>query len=282
MSRSDVVVAGTHSGYICGIDCRMQQEAFCVKAPREHGPMTSIIVGDEHGRESWVVSATMTGHITLWDLRFRMPIHTWKLNEPVNKLSLNGPDPVVLVATSEVQRWSLETLKQVAAYRPSTAETMSGSAPLSGGEADGKYKGVAQGVPGSGDRRKNCIRALCGSRDATWFLTGGTDRMIRCWDSDSLHRSHAISGPEHGRMSFRYTSSSEGDVSVVSEEAYGQPAHTGRSFLTVPRQHRDCVTALALIRPVPGFCNVPLLVSASRDGCVKLWQSASTKVPDSR
>eukprot|EP01061_Rhynchopus_euleeides_P016067 TRINITY_DN27237_c0_g1_i1.p1 TRINITY_DN27237_c0_g1~~TRINITY_DN27237_c0_g1_i1.p1 ORF type:complete len:1311 (+),score=487.29 TRINITY_DN27237_c0_g1_i1:184-4116(+) len=277
MSRSDVVVAGTHSGYVCGVDCRMQSEAFCMQAAREHGPITSIAVGDECGRECWVVSATMSGYITLWDLRFRMPIKTWKLNEPVNKLALNGPDPVVLVATSEVQRWSLKTLKQVAAFRPSTAKAPQGTVPSSPDEG-GRYGHAVKSVPACTNERPNTIRALCGTRDSNWFVTGGTDRIIRCWEGDQPTKSQAISYPE--RRSFRYSVSAEKDVSVTTEECINRTSQSHRNFLTVPKQHKDCVTALALLRPMPGFCNIPLLVSASRDGCVKLWQSSSMKPPD--
>ena len=273
MSRSDVVVAGTHGGYVSGVDCRMPNEAFCMQAPREHGPLTSIAVGDECGRECWVVSATMSGHITLWDLRFKMAIKTWNVNEPVNKLSLNGPEPVVLVATSEVQRLSLKTGRKVTVYRPSSATPQEAATSQEGS----RYGDVVRNVPACSAERPNSIRALCGSRDATWFVTGGTDRIIRSWESDNPQKSQVISGPDLGRRPYRYTTSMEKDVTVVREEVSGQPTQAHRGFLSVAKQHKDCVTALALLRPIPNFCNVPLLVSASRDGCVKLWQSASNK-----
>eukprot|EP01064_Diplonema_japonicum_P023495 TRINITY_DN33935_c0_g1_i1.p1 TRINITY_DN33935_c0_g1~~TRINITY_DN33935_c0_g1_i1.p1 ORF type:complete len:1294 (+),score=285.07 TRINITY_DN33935_c0_g1_i1:60-3941(+) len=271
MNKNDVVAAGTHCGYICGVDCRMQSEAFCLKAAREHGPITSIVVGDEHGRESWVVSATINGHVTLWDLRFGMAIRTWQLNEPIHKLSLNGPDPVVLIGTSEVQRWSLESLRQVASYKTSNTE------PLPGATAEG-YSGVVDAVSA---HKGHSIRAICGSRDATWFTTGGTDRKIRYWDSENIGKSYVVSGMDPGQPPYKYTSSTVSEVNVVKEESQGEGTIPAQHGLRTPQhQHKDCVTALSMLRPSQGFCSLPVLISASRDGCVKLWQSASSKPPE--
>ncbi|KAJ9451187.1 putative serine/threonine-protein kinase VPS15 [Diplonema papillatum] len=272
-ATSDTVVAGTHNGFICGVDCRMHNEAFCIKAEKEHGPITSIVVGDEQGRESWVVSATMTGHVTLWDLRFQIPIRTWQVNEPVYKLSLNGPDPVVLVGTSTVQRWSLENLRRVAVYIPSTHEP--------GTPAKETRNAYADVVGSIGQTHDNSIRALCGSREATWFATGGTDRKIRYWDSESVTKSYVVSGTDPGQPPYKYSSSTANETMEVREEKMGEGAsQVHRGLRPPPQQHKDCVTALSLLRPVPGFCHVPIMVSASRDGCVKLWQSACTKPQD--
>eukprot|EP01059_Diplonema_ambulator_P008056 TRINITY_DN17585_c0_g1_i2.p1 TRINITY_DN17585_c0_g1~~TRINITY_DN17585_c0_g1_i2.p1 ORF type:complete len:1289 (+),score=395.63 TRINITY_DN17585_c0_g1_i2:125-3868(+) len=273
MNKNDVVAAGTHCGYICGVDCRMQSEAFCLKAAREHGPITSIVVGDEHGRESWVVSSTMNGYVTLWDLRFGMAIRTWQLNEPIHKLSLNGPDPVVLIGTSEVQRWSLESLRQVASYKTSNSEPLPG-----GGAQPHGYSGVVDAVSAP---KGHSIRAICGSRDATWFTTGGSDRKIRYWDSENVSKSYVVSGLDPGQPSFKYSMSTVNEVCVVKEESQGEGTQPSQHGLrTPPHQHKDCVTALNMLRPSQGFCSLPVLISASRDGCVKLWQSASSKPPE--
>eukprot|EP01060_Flectonema_neradi_P040013 TRINITY_DN899_c5_g1_i1.p1 TRINITY_DN899_c5_g1~~TRINITY_DN899_c5_g1_i1.p1 ORF type:complete len:1326 (+),score=274.03 TRINITY_DN899_c5_g1_i1:61-3978(+) len=276
LNSNDTVIAGTHRGFICGVDPRMKTEAFTMRANQEHGPISSLVVGDENGSESWVVSSTLNGHITLWDLRFRLAVRTWNLGEPVYKLALNGPEPVILIATSEIQRWSLEHLRQVASYRTCgherrrLEERVTDTTPLES-VASTSYV----------DTKGDSIRTICGRRDATWFATGGTDKMVRYWDTNDVTKSFVVSGLEPGQPPMKYTSSSVNEITEVREIPGGDTVPTSQPGLRpVPSQHKDAVTAMSLLPPIQGSCTVPILISASRDGCVKLWQSTSTKTPD--
>ena len=50
-----------------------------------------------------MVAATLRGYVTLWDLRFRIPVYTWQYpqeNPAVYALSLCGAAPTVLMATN--------------------------------------------------------------------------------------------------------------------------------------------------------------------------------------
>ena len=274
LNSNDTVIAGTHRGFISGVDTRMKTEAFTMRANQEHGPISSLVVGDENGSESWVVSSTLNGYITLWDLRFRLAVRTWNLGEPVYKLALNGPEPVILIATSEIQRWSLEHLRHVASYRTAGHErkpsVLTDLNPLES-VASTSYV----------EKRGNSIRTICGRRDATWFATGGTDRKVRYWDTGDITKSFVVSRLEPGQPPMKYTSSTVNEITEVREIPGGETTPVNQPGLRpVPSQHKDAVTSMTLLPPIQGSCSVPILISASRDGCVKLWQSTSTKAPD--
>eukprot|EP01062_Namystynia_karyoxenos_P078256 TRINITY_DN8034_c0_g2_i1.p1 TRINITY_DN8034_c0_g2~~TRINITY_DN8034_c0_g2_i1.p1 ORF type:complete len:1350 (+),score=467.78 TRINITY_DN8034_c0_g2_i1:135-4184(+) len=286
---SDVIVAATHGGFLCAADGRAHREVFSVRAERAHGPMTGLVVGDEHGRGSWVVTTTSRGFVSLWDLRFRMPVRTWDIGEPANVVAVNGGDPVVLIGASQIQRWSLEKLSLVATYRPSSCTGPPAAALPRGGEHHlTRVAGQLSECGGAGGAapQRHSIRAICGSREASWFITGGTDRCIRYWDAEKPRAgSYVVSGLRPGEPPLRYeVSTAAGQVSQIVEVADAgshaagrpDPAAGGlRAASQAHQQHKDAVTALALLRPSRDLSAQPLLVSASRDGCVKMWQNAS-------
>lgn len=127
INLTPLLMVGNQSGMIVGIDPRIRREAFRWKSREsvQQGPITAIC-----GEESWMVSGTRRGFITLWDLRFQISVFTNRIshtrinrigvyNEPTNNSAHGSASPSIYVAagTRDVKLWNLESGKVSAVYR---------------------------------------------------------------------------------------------------------------------------------------------------------------------
>jgi hypothetical protein len=116
------------------------------------------------------------------------------------------------------------------------------------------------------------------------LICAGSDKCIRYVHGQEAARSYIICGPLQQHSSgaagpdVRYSHHMEGSCGVIAEEiaqARPQRSNTGgqlseqRAYRRLLAQsHRDCINALAIASLPSG----PVLVSASRDGCIKAWR----------
>jgi phosphoinositide-3-kinase, regulatory subunit 4 len=106
----------------CGIhiwDIRSNADAWKFRLAPEEGYITSLVVGP---CGNWFVSGSSRGVLTLWDLRFLVPVNSWNYSAvcPVEKMCLfvpqtnsvtfSGGRPLVYVAAglNEVSLWNAE------------------------------------------------------------------------------------------------------------------------------------------------------------------------------
>lgn len=106
----------------CGIhiwDIRSNTDAWKFRLAPEEGYVTSLVVGP---CGNWFVSGSSRGVLTLWDLRFLVPVNSWNYSAvcPVEKMclfvpqtnsvTLSGGRPLVYVAAglNEVSLWNAE------------------------------------------------------------------------------------------------------------------------------------------------------------------------------
>ncbi|CAK7337394.1 unnamed protein product [Dovyalis caffra] len=205
----------------CGIhlwDIRANSTAWTLKAVPEEGYVSSLVTGP---CGNWLVSGSSRGVLTLWDLRFLIPVNSWKYSHvcPVEKMCLFVPPPNVTVTSTarpllyvaagcnEVSLWNAETgschqILRVANYdndaemsdtpwalaRPSTKANFK---PDMRRNANLKYRVEELNEP---PPRFPGIRAMLPLPGGD-LLTGGTDLRIRRWDHCSPDRSYCISGP---------------------------------------------------------------------------------------
>ena len=106
----------------CGIhlwDTRTNSNAWNVKVSPEEGYVSSLVASP---CGNWFVSGSSRGMLTLWDLRFCLPVNSWQypLECPIEKMCLFLPPsntaittaarPLVYVAAgcNEVSLWNAE------------------------------------------------------------------------------------------------------------------------------------------------------------------------------
>nr|KYP61385.1 Serine/threonine-protein kinase ppk19 [Cajanus cajan] len=286
----------------CGIhlwDTRSDSNTWTLKATPEEGYASSLASGP---CGNWFVSGSSRGVITLWDLRFLIPVNSWKssLACPIEKMCLFLPPsnasvssaarPLVYVAAgcNEVSLWNAENGSCHQVLRMANYESDAEMSDLPWALARPSSKPTSQS-----DLRRNVNRKygvdelneppprLPGIRSLLPLpggdlLTGGTDLKIRRWDHYSPDRSYCICGPNLkgvGNDDFYETKSSFG-VQVV-QETKRRPLTikpTTKALLAAAATdsagcHRDSVVSLASIK-----LNQRLLLSSGRDGAIKVWK----------
>ncbi|XP_051113860.1 serine/threonine-protein kinase VPS15-like isoform X2 [Andrographis paniculata] len=294
-NTSKIILFSTQN---CGIhlwDTRTSSNGWNSKVSPGEGYISSL-VADPCG--NWFVSGSSRGVLTLWDLRFCIPVNSWKysLACPVKKMCLFVPPPGTPLSTTsrplvyvaagfnEVSLWDAENgcCHQVlrATNNESDSENGNSSSPWALARSSGKgnaksdtkrsilnsmYRIDELNEPSS---RIPGIRALLPLPGGD-LLTGGTDLKIRRWDHCSPERSYCVCGPSVKGDDFYETKSSSG-VQVVQECKRLSPRLTRKEILTAAAAggcHCDTVLSLASVK-----LNQRLLVSSSRDGAVKVWK----------
>ncbi|KAF5748532.1 serine/threonine-protein kinase vps15 isoform X1 [Tripterygium wilfordii] len=286
----------------CGIhlwDVRANSDAWTLKSVPEEGFVSSLVAGP---CGNWFVSGSSRGVLTLWDLRFLVPVNSWQYSIvcPIEKMCLFAPPPHASLATTtrplvyvaagcnEVSLWNAENgschqVLKVANYDadPGLSDmpgALSWPSKANNSRADlrqnlnPKYRvnelnELPPRLPG--------IRSLLPLPGGD-LLTGGTDLRIRRWDHCSPDRSYCMCGPNLkgvGNDDFYETRSSFG-VQVVQETKRRPLATklTGKAVLAAAATdpagcHRDSILSLASLK-----LNQRLLISSCRDGAIKVWK----------
>ncbi|XP_022255692.1 phosphoinositide 3-kinase regulatory subunit 4-like [Limulus polyphemus] len=221
------------------------------------GLITSYCV-DPHN--CWLVVGTSSGNLVCWDLRFQLPITT--VTHPtgarVRRLLLHPQQQSsVLCAVrgnNEVSLWDLETgARQLTLWA-------SNAPPLSQTQATnhamfGMY--------------------LSPMESGSFLLTAGSDMRIRYWDLNYPADSYIVAGAANDPLSPTVVSyrSRLVDGTEVIQEMYTRPRTSStddpprRCPEMPPAGHHDCISDLGIFQTSQCF-----LVSAARDGVVKLWK----------
>ncbi|KAJ6829294.1 phosphoinositide 3-kinase regulatory subunit 4 isoform X2 [Iris pallida] len=300
-SDSCISQAVLYSTLRCGIhlwDTRAASATWNFKTLSEEGHISSLVMGH---CGNWFISGSSRGVLTLWDLRFLLPVNSWHYSTvcPVERMCLLMPSsssipvtakPLVYVAAgcNEVSLWNAEngTCHQVLRTISSgtgaelsnfsNALTRASSKPnfkLDGKHnTNTKYRTNELNEPGP---RLPGIRSLLPLPGGD-LLTGGTDLKIRYWDHNSPTRSFSICGPSTkgiGNDEYYDMRSSNG-VQVVQEmnkrpkaPMLNQKALLAMAATDTTGCHRDSVLSLASVK-----LNQRLLISSSRDGAIKVWK----------
>ncbi|CAI0425618.1 unnamed protein product [Linum tenue] len=98
-SDGQMVMYSTRNYGIHLWDVRGNSNAWSLKAGPEEGYVSSLVTGP---CGNWFVSGSSRGVLTLWDLRFLVPVNSWhySLACPVEKMSLFIPSPNVSVSST--------------------------------------------------------------------------------------------------------------------------------------------------------------------------------------
>ncbi|XP_024979474.1 serine/threonine-protein kinase VPS15-like isoform X1 [Cynara cardunculus var. scolymus] len=286
----------------CGIhlsDMRENSNSWNTKVIPEEGYISALVASP---CGNWFVSGSSRGVLTLWDLRFGIPVYSWQYSGacPIEKMCLFVPPqstslsitvrPLVYAAAgcNEVSLWNAEngSCHQVlrlansdsdaeiselprALARPPSKTNSKGDARRS---ANFKYRVDELNEP---PPRSPGIRSLLPLPGGD-LLTGGSDLKIRRWDHYSPEKSYCICGPSMkgvGNDDLYETKSSFG-VQIVQETRRRPLATrlTGKAVLAAAATdsggcHRDSILSLASVK-----LNQRLLISSSRDGTLKVWK----------
>jgi len=300
-----LVVFAQQNGALQGWDVRSRAACWSIPGvpPWLGVPSSMALAGDSRA----MIVGTWGGGLLLHDLRFLAPWKQWRVSSGAAVLSLRsanfGPSPGVFaalgsdsneVALFDVTRGSCLTLfltepvsdrqKDAAVNVPTLLEAQtSGSDAVAPEQLQNNVVGARRGA--------GCVRCLWlpPRGGQTFLLAGGTDRKVRHWSLDPEHHiadSYVVTPQDTSSTSDRsrerptYSSNHLGDVFVVQEQSRAPVAPVaskatglnstefdhGRGRGTNPN-HRDAILDMCSIS-----LQQEILVTAGRDGLVKLWK----------
>ncbi|KAK9090955.1 hypothetical protein Sjap_024132 [Stephania japonica] len=280
-------------------DTRTSSTTWTLKATPEEGYISSLVTGS---CGNWFASGSSRGVLTLWDMRFLVPVNSWKFSNvcPVEKMSLFIPPPnispsatarplvYVAAGSNEVSLWNAEngSCHQVLRQASNANENEMSDLPWALARSSAKSSSK-QDVRRSVNSKYRVdelneppphlpgVRSLL-SLPGGDLLTGGTDLKIRHWDHFSPDRSYCICGPSMKGTGndVVYEARSCCGVQVV-QEAYRRPPATKmmpKTLLAAAATdsagcHCDAILSLASVK-----LSQRILISSSRDGSIKVWK----------
>ncbi|KAI4380720.1 hypothetical protein MLD38_006881 [Melastoma candidum] len=298
-NSGQMVMYSSQNGGIHLWDVRNSENAWSLENKAEEGYVSSIVAGS---CGNWFVSGSSRGVLTLWDLRFLIPVNSWQYSSvcPIETMCLFVP-PVnaspsiaarhlvyVAAGANEISLWNVENSS---CHQVMRAASLDGDAESSDvpwalmkpsskvnsridlrRNVDPKYRVEELNEPPPRLPGSRALLPLPGGD----LLTGGTDLKIRRWDHVSPDRTYCMCGPTIKGIANDefYEARSLFGVQVV-QETRRRPLTTkltAKSILAAAAAdsagcHRDSILSLASVK-----LNQRLLISSSRDGAIKVWK----------
>ncbi|KAH8939348.1 hypothetical protein BDL97_15G033100 [Sphagnum fallax] len=215
-------------------DLRTQTDVWTLRAKPAQGFISTTALDPAC---NWLVSGTSRGMLTLWDLRFQVPVNTWQhpaccpvesicvLIPGTGTVPLASAHPFVYVAAgrNEVALWNAEdgTCHQVLrlASETDTGDVNSIPAALSQPSSSSQYvrpgmildSSLNGGLKVTDYRieelnepppRLPGVRALLPLSGGAGLLTGGSDCCIHMWDHSRPEHSYSVCGPATKNSTF--------------------------------------------------------------------------------
>jgi phosphoinositide-3-kinase, regulatory subunit 4 len=294
---SSVLTYGTQKGVVHAWDLRCGEEPFRLIHGPELGHLTSTALG---GDRHWIVSGTSRGYVTLWDVRFQLPVKLWQhpSGSPISRLATSVVAPP--------QRWGTKLSENrsrpfvfVASGRNECAmfDAMTGrcfecfrTVPLFNGELNGSIEPIADliDVPLAlkGGRnlcstetnhvaafshampvttRVNCMVGSIG-QSQSFLITGDSDANVRFWDFASASKCFTVCGPSLSqRPSYERIDLEDFRRLMLCRIPNFAGSRQAAGVSKVGHHHTDAVTDVKII-------DNRWVITCSRDSTIRVWR----------
>ncbi|OQV22247.1 Phosphoinositide 3-kinase regulatory subunit 4 [Hypsibius exemplaris] len=268
-----IVAFATSMGVVAGWDLRTPNHVWRLQSDLRCGMLKTFCVSPE---QSWITTGSSDGYMVTWDLRFRIPISSVRhpAGAAINRLYTHPKLDSAVIAcakgNNEVSVWDTETSSRTMAV----------------------WSGPAAPLVPSQPENQDSIRGLqilaSDSRHLS-FISSGTDRRIRFWDTFSRDNSYMIAtatGETLADKKLLCKAVQIDGVEVVYEHGSGVKAAStsasngtsawltdtdtnSRALADAPAVgHSDAVNDLVICSTGSQM----FLVTASRDGIIKVWK----------
>eukprot|EP01118_Nematostelium_gracile_P001600 TRINITY_DN11662_c0_g1_i1.p2 TRINITY_DN11662_c0_g1~~TRINITY_DN11662_c0_g1_i1.p2 ORF type:complete len:387 (-),score=48.99 TRINITY_DN11662_c0_g1_i1:8-1168(-) len=279
---SSLLVLGTTAGKIRGFDLRSRNEAFILKNFPHLGLLSTFTV--EPGR-NWLVTGTTSGYFTLWDMRFNIPVKTWRhpTKSRISKLGnyrfmRNSPwiFSSVVGNPNEISVWDVESTNCRQLFRVNVGQD---SVPISDyksqveSQLDYGVEELQRPTVLTSNQNDAGFRSFISPAECPYLVTAGDDRKIRFWSLQNVTQSYVICGLNKETPKPKYSSHSSENLTVFSEQCSDDsPESTGNtSKFRGPASpsvfHHESILDVKMME-LPHR----MLISASRDGVIKVWK----------
>ena len=296
-----LLVYATERGFVHGWDIRGRREAWKLSVGNQVGLITALGVAPSG---HWLCAGTSKGVIVLFDLRFHLVVKVFRHSSctRIHRIFLHGgfsSKPLVYIAagSNECCLWNVDTgaCKQIFRVLPPSISSLDAHMcpslePVPVRAVDSRLSRGAVPLAERKQEPRHSIRAVVipesspvdtSGRAPGALISAGSDRQIRYWDTLQINNSYSIAASDSGMSKFEtYMQSRELPMSAermyVCQETPTRSLHTSielapqsenRGPVPPSPMHRDCVLDMQTIQP----SSTPYLLSAGRDGIVKIW-----------
>ncbi|KAI7899371.1 uncharacterized protein BX663DRAFT_555007 [Cokeromyces recurvatus] len=282
-SKSILLFATTKST-IYALDLMTMEIIWKLQNSKSHGVITAMITDPNN---MWLLVGTMRGILTLYDLRFQIPLRSWlhPTKSRINALSLANHDKTwVRIASgrNEISVWDLKSLTCLEVFA-----VKSGDEKMTGVLLD-SYKALKTPsnreillyafTNNESNLTENSIRAIAPSSGSHFMITGGMDRKIRYWDLSHVENSFTVLGLDIDEPKPRYSTNIFENMKFHFEfQQTNKNMNSTRTTLTqvgstavvqqqhLMQNHTDAITDIIITeRPYM------MIISGDRDGVIKI------------
>ncbi|EFN54741.1 hypothetical protein CHLNCDRAFT_134632 [Chlorella variabilis] len=217
-----MLIYSTQQGGLAAWDLRAGRDAWSLPASPVAGVVERFVL--DPAAHNWLLGGSSRGQLSLWDLRFRLPVNSWQhpagapitalaqASAPLHRLGLSaaaGPLVYVAAGEQEVGLWDIADAKcrqVLRVLRPGNSETVRRQAPAAlapqaagllpsrGLDMMSRARQLAISELQTPQRRREGYRALLPTAGGQ-LLTAGSDRAVRCWDSGRPQQSYVVCAP---------------------------------------------------------------------------------------
>lgn len=214
-SKSILMFATTKS-QIYALDLLTMEVVWKLQNAKSHGVITSMVTDPKN---MWLLVGTMRGILTLYDLRFQIPLKSW-LHPSKSRISslvltVDPRDPnhekmLVRIAAgrNEVSIWDLEALQCLEVFAVKTGDEKTTGVMLEAYkplEAPSDRDILMNAFTNNESNLiENSIRAIVSPINCHFMITGGVDRKVRFWDTSRVDNSCVVLGLELDEPKPRY------------------------------------------------------------------------------
>ncbi|KAI9313626.1 hypothetical protein BX666DRAFT_1978506 [Dichotomocladium elegans] len=246
-SKSILLVA-TNKGNIYAMDLLTMEILWKLTNPLYYGVITSIVTDRLH---TWMLVGTTRGILTLYDLRFQIPLRSWLHHSKsrINAMLLNhdpkaeGKQVIIAAGKNEVTVWDIVQLRCTEAFlvKPGDEKSV-----IANGIETSSFKALetpteedilsTSCTSSEAHFSENSVRAIVSPSDCRFIITGGSDRKLRFWDTAHAENSCVILGLDIDEAKPRFRTNVQDQIKFHFEFAQTQrgptagTAHRGNSM----------------------------------------------------
>ncbi|KAL9004225.1 MAG: hypothetical protein Q9188_002945 [Gyalolechia gomerana] len=314
-----VLIMVTNKSRVIALDLRDMTQLYSFENAVHHGTPTCLCVDF---KQHWLVVGTTHGILDFWDIRWKVRLRSWGLRggAPIHCIRVHpfrGKARWICVGGgtghTDFTVWDLETGECKEIYRAGAARSttkadvkmyeawqvdeeksenmlsrFAASTELAGmGNPDRGIRAMAIGLDMSEDGKE----AKTG-----FFLTGGSDKKLRCWDAIRIEISKVVSGMDMDEDQPKYTTShpttslsifnentprpgpsapnaaasSKPSANMVAKKTSPKPPRStviSQQQQHLLRNHIDTIMDVAILESPVG-----MVVSVDRSGIIKVFQ----------
>lgn len=285
---------------IATLDMRTMSLTARLQNPLELGPVSAICATTH-----WVLVGTVTGAMSLWDLRFGLLLKSWAARGGITALQVHpsrgrgrwvvasierpeSSDDMPIMETYDVETGSLVEMfesrgsKPTSRAPPTAIDVLNTKSELIAALAGGRGSPNTSGEPDIPSVQAilvgsafSSLQPAAGQGQAEtnppgWVVSAGSDRVIRYWD---LARGDGfiLCGSQRDKdVAFRYLPGTPAlHYTLPARSATPSMGSHAASQQRQPlRPHYDAICALAAVETPFSSC----IVSADRSGVIKVWR----------